>query len=173
LIITRSCRHPTTTTITTTTTRGRAVMPSVSQGVITALHQVKLCCVEDHHRERVPPLHLHLKWGKGEGEQQATYSQGHSIIDTQANGIYMEEQAGPALRGAWDQSGKEVHAGSRHQTLRLQSVVFHHFPCRARLYPAKGRFVLGCPGVRSGGRKSRRQYTHNTRWEGEEGESQQ
>ena len=169
MIITRSCRHPTTTTI-TTTTRGRAVMPSVSQGVITALHQVKLCCVEDHHRERVPPLHLHLKWGKGEGEHQATYSQGHSIIDTQANGIYMEEQAGPALRGAWDQSGKEVHAGSRHQTLRLQSVVFHHFPCRARLYPAKGRFVLGCPGVRSGGRKSRRQYTHNTRWEGEEGE---
>ena len=67
MIITRSCRHPTTTTITTTTTRGRAVMPSVSQGVITALHQVKLCCVEDHHRERVPPLHLHLKWGKGEG----------------------------------------------------------------------------------------------------------
>ena len=53
--------------------------------------------------------------------------------------LQVEEQAGPALAGAWDQSGKEVHAGSRHQTLRLQSVVFHHFPCRARLYPAKGR----------------------------------
>jgi len=117
-------------------------MPSVSQGVITVDCIRSNCAVLRIITGRAHRNYLLLALMREKRDREERGGEGKDEHGMSTWALLQVGTGGARTQGCVGSVGERSNADSRHQTPRLQSVVYHHFPCRSRLRPAKGRFAI-------------------------------